>query len=85
MINLPNVLGFAGVTAMVYSYIRVQLKREYVKTLTYSVGNLIGAIFLSISLYYNWNLPSLISNVIWGFVSAYGVYRCLKYARQTRV
>jgi hypothetical protein len=82
MIDSADILGFSGVIVMVYSYIRVQLRRDYVKTLSYSLGNLVGSTFLAISLCYNWNLPSLISNVIWGIVSAYGVFRCLKYMRK---
>lgn len=84
MIDSADILGFSGVIVMVYSYIRVQLRREYVKSLAYSMGNLIGSTLLAISLCYNWNLPSLISNVIWGLVSAYGVFRCLKYMRKPK-
>jgi len=83
MIDSSNILGFAGVSLMLYSYICVQRRREYVKTLSYSVGNFVGAVLLSISLWYNWNLPSLISNIIWAIVSAYGIFRCLKYMRRS--
>lgn len=83
MVDFPDVLGFAGVFLMLYSYARVQLRREYVKTLAYSVGNFLGAVFLSISLYINWNFPSFVSNVIWAIVSGYGIYRCLKYMKRS--
>ena len=82
MIDSTDLLGFLGVAAIVYSYIRVQLRREYVKTLRYSLENFIGAGLLVISLCYHWNLPALISNSIWGLISAYGVYRCTKYMRK---
>ena len=57
----------------------MQWHRDYAKTLSFSLLNLIGSLLLAFSLLYNWNLASFVSNAIWGTISAYGVYRCLKY------
>ncbi len=81
MIDSSNIIGLSGVFLILYSYYRVQCQREYVKTLSYSLYNLVGGVFQGISLCINWNLPAFISNVIWASLSAYGVYRCYKYMR----
>jgi hypothetical protein len=84
MIDSSNIIGLFGVFLILYSYYRVQCQREYVKTLSYSLCNLMGGTFQVISLCINWNLPAFISNVIWAFLSAYGVYRCFKYIWKAR-
>lgn len=72
-------IGVFGVCLSIYSYARLQWQRDYAKRLSYSLLNLIGTIFLMISLFNNWNLAAFISNLAWGAISLYGVYRCTKY------
>lgn len=75
----PDALGILGAVISIYCYARAQWQREYVKRMEYSLGNLIGTILILISLAYHWNVASFISNIAWGIVSLYGVYRCAKY------
>jgi len=81
MIDAYDILGLLGVVFNLYAYARVQLKREYVKTMNYSLVNLLGALFLCISLLNKWNPASFTGNLIWCFISLYGIYRCSKYLR----
>jgi len=82
MIDSANILGFSGFILIISSQVRVHWRREYVNSIWYSLGNCVGGALLAVSLCMDWNLPSLISNIIWSLVNAYGVYRCLKYMRK---
>jgi len=77
----PDVVGICGVIISVYYYARVQWQRDFAKRLAYSVGNLVGSLMIIYSLVYNWNIASFLSNMSWGAISLYGIYRCLKYVQ----
>ena len=82
MPTLLDCVGLLGISLSLYSYARLQWHRDYAKTLAYSLLNLTGSLLLGLSLMEHWNLASFVSNTAWGLVSAYGVYRCLKYIRR---
>ena len=82
MLTVYDAIGLAGISLSTFSYARVQWQRDYAKRLSYSLLNVIGSSLLAISLLENWNIASFVSNAIWGIISLYGVYRCLKYMRK---
>jgi hypothetical protein len=84
MIGAYDVIGLIGVSCSVYCYARVQWQRDYAKRLNYSLLNLAASALLALSLLNKWNLSSFIVNAMWGVISLYGVYRCLKYIRASR-
>lgn len=84
MFDIYDAIGLIGVTLSVYSYARIQWQRDYAKRLSYSLLNLMASILLTISLLYKWNLSSFVINAVWGIISCYGVYRCLKYIWKER-
>ncbi len=81
MLELHEAAGLLGITLSLYAYIRVQWRRDFVKTISYSVLNFAKASLLIYSLAHQWHLAAFIGNMIWGGISLYGVYRCLKYIR----
>lgn len=83
MISAIDALGLIGVLFMIYCYGRGQWQRDYSKTLSYSIFNLVGALFLIASLFYSFNLPAFVSSSAWVIFSSYGIYRCLKYMRKS--
>jgi hypothetical protein len=83
MIDVWDLLGLTGVLVMNVSYIKVQLRRDYAKTLSFSLLNFIGAALLILSLLNKWNVAAVASNAIWAATSVYGIYRCLKYKHKT--
>jgi hypothetical protein len=82
MVDMHDVLGLIGVALAIFCYTRLQWHRDYAKQLSYSLLNFLGTILIIISLLNKWNLAAFISNAVWGLVSLYGVYRCLKYMRR---
>jgi len=74
-------IGNLGVFLVLFSYFLLQLERIDPSGLRYSLMNAAGAILLCVSLFYNFNLSSLIIEICWLVISGYGVYRCLSKPR----
>jgi hypothetical protein len=85
MIDFWDILGLVGVLFTIYNYAWLQWQRDYAKKLRYSVGNFLGAILIALSLLDKWNLSAFVVNVIMASISAYGIYRCLKYKAKQKV
>lgn len=79
MIDFFDLAGLIGVTFSMGNYARLQWQREYAKHMAFSLGNLIGSGLIILSLLHRWNLSAFIVNCLVATISAYGVYRCLKY------
>lgn len=81
MVDAWDFLGLAGVLVMNFGYVKVQLRRDYAKSLSFSLLNLMGASLLIVSLMNKWNIAAFASNSVWALTSIYGIYRCLKYKK----
>lgn len=79
MIDFYDAIGLIGVALNMSNYARLQWQREYAKHMAFSLGNMIGSVLMLISLLHKWNLSAFIVNSLVATISAYGVYRCLKY------
>lgn len=74
---LSNILGIIGVTLILIVYALLQAEKISSKSFKYSLWNLIGSILILFSLYYHWNLSSVVIEIFWTIISAYGVYKAL--------
>lgn len=74
-----TILGIAGVIGYLVAYVMLQLKREFAKSTLYSLMNMISAVLMMFSLFSQFNIATLLINLAWFFISAYGIYRCMKY------
>lgn len=72
-------IGLIGAFGYLISYAFVQMRRDYAKTMDYSVINLLSAALVAFSLTRDFNLGSMFIQIMWIFISLYGVYRCMKY------
>jgi len=70
-----DVIGIIGVFIIVVAYILMQIDKMDPKGFNFSLLNTIGAIFILVSLYYDWNLASFIMEVIWLSLSLYGAIK----------
>jgi len=84
MLTTYDFIGLVGISLSSICYARVQWQRDYAKHLSYSILNFVATLLLGVSLSKNWNLASFVSNLIWGAISLYGVYRCMKYIIRDR-
>ena len=83
--ELHNLVGFAGTAMIILAYLLLQLEKLTIQDITYSLLNLIGALAILVSLYFEPNLPSFVIELFWVMISFVGVYRFLikKQNRQT--
>lgn len=72
-----DVLGTIGVGVIVITYLLLQLGRIKSDQLIYSVLNGVGATLILVSLYYQFNLPSVIVEAFWLVISVFGIAKRL--------
>ncbi len=78
----PNtVVGFVGVALIVVTYFSNQQGWLSSEDWRFPAGNLVGSLLILISLYTEWNLPSVVIEAIWATISLYGLARRLLLAR----
>ena len=71
---LANVIGMIGTLFVVGSYFLMQLNKLDPKGLRFNLINLLGAIFLLLSLLVHFNLASLVIEIFWIAASLIGIY-----------
>ncbi len=78
MNELPNIIGIIGVAMILSGYFFSQTHDKFTKTIYYSSLNLLGAILILFSLFYHWNLASVIIEIFWILISCLGIIRFIK-------
>ena len=75
-----DLIGFAGsffiVAAFAYSNVT-----SHINALWFNVANLIGAALLTISLTVNYNLPTIVLEVVWMAIALFGIFKALRKQR----
>ena len=85
MITIPDLIGFSGVALLIVTYAMLQLDRIDPKGFWYSFNNLIVAILVTVSLLYTMNIASMVIEVFWFIISAYGIYAYFKRNKKVTV
>lgn len=78
---ISDIIGIFGVALIILSFFLVQVEKITSDSSFYLYSNFIGAIMLLFSLYYHWNLASVIIEIMWLFISSYGIIR-VKFLRR---
>ena len=79
---ISNIIGIIGVSLVILSYLLLQVKKITSDSLFYLNSNLFGSIMLLCSLYYHWNLASVVIEIIWILISLYGL---VKYKMNNKI
>jgi hypothetical protein len=80
-----DLLGNIGVLLILTCYLLVQLNKIDTQNVRYSMLNGVGAGFLCVSLYANFNLSGLLIELSWLLISIFGLYRCIAAIRDKTV
>lgn len=83
IITIPDMIGMTGVTLVLTAYGLLNLNKLKSHSLVYQLMNLLGAVLLLISLCFNFNLSSVVIEVVWITFSLIGIIRVFR-ARQAR-
>ncbi len=75
MNKIADLIGIVGVVLVVLAYFFMQTGYFTKKMSLYSIINLFGSVCLLVSLWYHWNLPSVIIEVVWIAISIYGLIK----------
>jgi len=78
---ISDIIGIFGVVLIILSFFLVQAEKITSDSSFYLYSNFIGAVMLLFSLYYHWNLASVIVEIMWLFISSYGIIR-VKFLRK---
>ena len=77
MSTLSNYIGMVGVIMVLYAYLLLQVGKWQQHRLRFSVVNLVGSIFILLSLFYHFNLASFVIEIVWLLISAYGAIKTM--------
>lgn len=73
-----DLIGLIGVGLIILLYALLQLEKIDPKRVAYSLGNLVGAIMILISLTHHFNLPSVVIECFWIAISLYGLIKAIR-------
>ena len=72
-----DILGTLGVAIIILTYVLLQIERLRSNQLAYSLLNAIGASLILVSLYFDFNLPSVVVEFFWLVISLFGIGKYL--------
>lgn len=68
-----DIVGTLGVAIIILTYVLLQIERIRRDQLSYSLLNAVGASLILISLYFDFNLPSVVVEAFWLLISLFGI------------
>jgi len=77
-------VGILGSVLIVGSYLLIQLGRLKITDLNYSLANSLGAVFLIVSLVYEFNLGAMVVECFWLLISLIGLCKFVLSRKKTR-
>jgi hypothetical protein len=77
--EFAEIIGVLGAVLYVLSYALLQYKRDFAKSITYTLMNIMACLMVLYSTTYYWNLSAAIIQVSWLVISLYGLKRNLNY------
>jgi hypothetical protein len=72
-----DILGALGVAIIILTYVLLQIERIRSTQLIYSLLNAIGASLILVSLYFDYNFPSVVVEFFWLVISMFGIGKYL--------
>lgn len=79
---ISNTVGIIGVVLILIAYYLVSLGRMNAMSLAFQWLNFWGAWFILYSLFFHWNLASVVIEVAWIIISVMGIVRIIKDNRK---
>ncbi len=79
---IADIIGFIGMFCIVAAYAYSNLTKE-MNLLLFNSINLVGAILLMVSLTVNFNLPSMVLEIIWMAIAIFGIIKALLARRKS--
>ncbi len=77
-----DIVGTLGVAVIIITYVLLQIERVRSDQLGYSLLNAVGAALILVSLYFDFNLPSVVVEFFWLLISLFGIGKYLWRGRR---
>jgi len=75
--DVSNIIGIIGVILILIVYYLASVSRMSADSLKYQLMNFIGAWLILFSLFFHWNLSSVLIEIAWISISLFAMYRLL--------
>lgn len=77
LMSWSDPVGLVGVVIILVAYLLLSTGRWEANSLRFQVVNFLGAWLILFSLYFHWNLSSVVIEIAWVIISLIGIYRAL--------
>ena len=76
--KIADPIGIVGVILLLLAYFALSTGRIASNSMNYQIMNCVAAILILFSLYFHWNTPSVIIEIVWILISILGMVRILR-------
>jgi hypothetical protein len=80
---LYDIVGNLGVMLVIGSYFMIQIGKLEATSLAYTVANILGAVCILFSLYFDFNMSAFLVELFWLLISFVGLGRIFLESRRT--
>ena len=77
LLKISDPIGLIGVAAILVAYLFLSTGRWSGSSLKFQAINFLGAWLILFSLYFHWNLSSVVIEIAWVIISFIGMYRAI--------
>src|SRR3954469_21499868 len=77
-----DLAGFLGAAIIVVAYFAMQQRWLNALDWRFPAANLLGSLLILISLWFEWNFPSVVIEIFWALISRMGLARSLAKRRR---
>jgi hypothetical protein len=74
--------GFVGAAIIVVAYFAMQQRWLNALDWRFPAANVVGSLLILVSLWFEWNFPSVVIEVFWALISFLGLFRSLAERRR---
>jgi Mg2+/citrate symporter len=74
--------GFVGAAIIVVAYFAVQQRWLNALDWRFPAANVVGSLLILVSLWFEWNFPSVVIEIFWVLISLLGLVRALTERRR---
>lgn len=78
LLDLANPIGLIGVALILVAYFLLSTGRWISHSVRFQLLNFIGAWMILYSLFFHWNLSSVVIEIAWIIISVMGIYRVVR-------
>jgi hypothetical protein len=77
-LDLADLIGIVGVVMILIAYYFLSVGKWISDSMLYQVLNFLGAWLILFSLYFHWNLSSVVIEIAWIIISVMGMVRVVR-------